>query len=85
MLQVDYRHAERIEIVGEPVMYMTRISRFRALVLDQFGQPLQDSNIRWSSSHPELAAVSAAGIVRAMTPGVTHIIAEAGGIRQRLA
>ncbi|WP_339236869.1 type I pullulanase [Paenibacillus sp. FSL R5-0517] len=85
MLQVDYRHAERIEIVGEPVMYMTRISRFRALVLDQFGQPLQDSNVRWSSSHPELAAVSAAGIVRAMTPGVTHIIAEAGGIRASLA
>ncbi|WP_440111802.1 type I pullulanase [Paenibacillus sp. QZ-Y1] len=81
ILQVDHLRPERIEIVGEPVMYTTRISRFRALVLDQFGQPLQGMNVRWSSSHPGTAAVSAAGIVRALTPGGTRIMAEAGGIQ----
>ncbi|WP_128103217.1 type I pullulanase [Paenibacillus sp. DCT19] len=80
-LQVEQRYAERIEIVGEPIMYTTRISRFRALVLDQFGQPLQGSKLRWSSSNPQVAAVSTAGIVRALTPGSSDIVAEADGIR----
>ncbi|MCG7376310.1 type I pullulanase [Paenibacillus sp. ACRSA] len=80
-LQVEQRYAERIEIVGEPIMYTTRISRFRALVLDQFGQPLQGTKLRWSSLNPEVAAVSTAGIVRALTPGSSDIVAEAGGIR----
>lgn len=83
-LQVDQLHPERIEIVGESVMYTTRVNRFRALVLDQFGQPLQGMKIRWSSSHPDHAAVSTAGIVRALTPGSTQIIAEAGGIQASL-
>ncbi|WP_413373072.1 type I pullulanase [Paenibacillus taichungensis] len=83
-LQVDDLHPERIEIIGESVMYTTRVSRFRALVLDQFGQPLQGMKIRWSSSHLEHAAVSTAGIVRALTPGSTQIIAEAGGIQASL-
>ncbi|QOS80680.1 type I pullulanase [Paenibacillus sp. JNUCC31] len=83
-LQVDHLHPERIEIVGESVMYTTRVSRFRALVLDQFGQPLQGMKIRWSSTRPDHAAVSTAGIVRALAAGETQIIAEAGGIQASL-
>ncbi|WP_429349972.1 type I pullulanase [Paenibacillus sp. 4624] len=80
-VQVDIRYAERIEIIGEPVLYTTRINRFRALVLDQYGQPLTDAHIRWSSSHSDVAAVSQAGIVRALTSGKSMIIAEVGTIR----
>ncbi|WDQ32504.1 type I pullulanase [Paenibacillus marchantiae] len=83
-LQVDHLHPERIEIIGESVMYTTRVSRFRALVLDQFGQPLQGMNIRWSSSKVDHAVVSTAGIVRALTPGSAQITAEAGGIQASL-
>ncbi|WP_342552419.1 type I pullulanase [Paenibacillus sp. FSL R7-0652] len=80
-IQVDVRYADRIEIVGEPVLYTTRISRFRALVLDQYGQPLTDADIRWSSSHTDVAAVSHTGMVRALTSGSSVIIAEAGSVR----
>ncbi|WP_434756456.1 type I pullulanase [Paenibacillus amylolyticus] len=80
-VQVDVRYAERIEIVGEPVLYTTRISRFRALVLDQYGQPLTDAHIRWNSLHSDIAVVSQAGIVRALTTGKSLIIAEVGNIR----
>jgi pullulanase len=80
-IQVDVRYAERIEIVGEPVLYTTRISRFRAIVLDQYGQPLTEAHIRWNSSHSDIAAVSHAGIVRALTTGKSVISAEAGNIR----
>ncbi|MBU5355555.1 type I pullulanase [Paenibacillus barcinonensis] len=80
-VQVEARFADRIEIVGEPVLYTTRISRFRALVLDQYGQPLTDAHIRWSSSHSDIAAVSHAGLVRGVTAGTSHIIAEAGNVR----
>ncbi|CAI6078385.1 Glycogen debranching enzyme [Paenibacillus sp. JJ-100] len=80
-VEVDVRYADRIEIVGEPVLYTTRICRFRALVLDQYGQPLTNAHIRWSSSHSDVAAVSHTGIVRALTSGKSLIIAETGGIR----
>ncbi|MCM3133554.1 type I pullulanase [Paenibacillus polysaccharolyticus] len=80
-VQVDIRHAERIEIIGEPVLYTTRVSRFRALVLDQYGQPLTDAHIRWSSAHSDVAAVSHAGIVRALTSGKSMIVAEVGSVR----
>jgi len=81
LLQVDHRHAERIELVGETVLYTTRISRFRALVLDQFGQPLQGTAIRWHSSNSDIATVSSAGIVRALSPGIAQITAMAGSIQ----
>ncbi|WP_339274194.1 type I pullulanase [Paenibacillus sp. FSL W8-0426] len=81
LLLVEERYAERLEIVGENVLYTTRISRLRALVLDQFGQPLSGMRVRWHSSHPETAAVSSAGIVRGLAPGHVRITAETEGVR----
>ena len=46
-----------------------------ATVTDAQGRPVADSDIEWSSSAPEVASVSPAGAVRAVSPGLASIIA----------
>ena len=46
---------------------------FTAAVRDPEGRPLEDREVRWSSSAPAIAKVSATGVVTALAPGVASI------------
>ena len=50
-----------------------------ARVLDASGAPLGGSPVFWSTQDPDVATVSAAGIVTAVAPGATQIAASKGG------
>jgi trimeric autotransporter adhesin len=50
-----------------------------ATPLDNTNQPIQGKTVNWTSTNPAAATVSASGLVTALTPGNTQIIAEADG------
>lgn len=47
--------------------------RAQATAVDRFGDLLPSRAIRWTSSRPEIAAVSVSGIIKALKPGVAQI------------
>ena len=49
-----------------------------ATVTDAEGRAVHDSDIEWSSSVPDVASVSPAGVVTAVSPGATDIVASNG-------
>ena len=49
-----------------------------ATVTDAEGRAIHDSDIEWSSSAPDVASVSPAGVVTAVSPGATDIVASNG-------
>lgn len=51
----------------------------QATVLDSAGHPLSGRQISWRSHDPAIATVTDAGVVTAITPGTTVIVASAGG------
>ena len=54
-------------------------SSLTATVLDLYGKPVAGRTVTWSSGNNVIATVSASGLVTALRPGNTSIIASAGG------
>ncbi len=52
-----------------------RSSRFRAVARGPDGHALEGCDVRWSSSDPDVAEVSPAGVVTARAPGVARVTA----------
>ena len=51
-----------------------------AEILNQFGHPLLDSGIAWTTSKPEIAEITADGVVVAKASGTTLITASSLGL-----
>jgi hypothetical protein len=56
-------------------------ARVSATVLDQDGDPLSAASVSWSSSDPEVATVSASGLVTATGNGTATVTAASGDAR----
>jgi len=56
-----------------------------ATVTDQRGRPMPDRSVRWSSTDPNVATVSADGRARGVAEGRTTIVAESDGVTARAA
>ncbi len=70
----------RIDI--EPVktaLVVGATTKLFAIARSSEGNPRSDVSINWTSSKPDVAAVDAAGVVMAMSPGQTTINASSGG------
>ena len=78
-----------VEIAPEPVYIRLNISeatlaaagqslQLDAQVYDSGGQAIPGAAVTWSSSHPEVATVDAAGLVIAVSNGTTRITATSG-------
>ena len=55
--------------------------QLEAVVTSQYGEPLRDARLAWSSSDPAVAAVDSAGRVRGVAPGSVTVSATAGAAR----
>lgn len=55
-----------------------------AIPRDAAGAPLTDRSVGWASSAPSVATVSGAGLVTAVAPGQTTIIASVGSVSSRI-
>ena len=53
--------------------------RLTATAYDPNGQPIEDAQFDWSSTDPMLATVDSSGLVRAISDGVTTIVASTDG------
>ena len=71
------------ESVAEPIQIGTTV-QLGAEVRDQYGQVLASPDIIWESADPEIAEVSASGVVTPVAPGTVIITAIAGGVSATL-
>ncbi len=58
--------------------------QFAAQIQDEFGIPVTDRTVTWSSFVPEVATVSATGLVTAVSIGSTLLIATVEGIARQV-
>jgi uncharacterized protein YjdB len=56
-----------------------QIASFRAVVYGPGGAVVADQPVSWSVQNPAIADVRADGVLQALAPGTTNLIAEAGG------
>jgi Bacterial Ig-like domain (group 2) len=59
-------------------LLLGRVLVLRVRLIDEFGNISQGTGIRWMSSDPAVATVSAAGVVRGIAAGEVRITAMAG-------
>ena len=64
--------AERIEIIGEPLLYLNETATFTA---DIYPENTTNKDIVWSSSNPMIAEIDENGKLRCLAPGVVSITA----------
>ncbi len=57
---------------------------FQAAFFDESGSQVEDTQIVWSSSEPEIATVDEQGLVRGLQAGQVHIVATVDGLADSL-
>lgn len=72
----------RVEIANAPVhpLGIGDTLTLSAVALDRAGLALEDRQVRWSSTLPDVASVADGGRVQALAAGLALIEAEAGGV-----
>ena len=68
-----------VTVAGAATLAPGSVSGFIATLRDAAGAALSNRAVTWSSSDPNVAAVSASGTVTAITPGTTTITASSEG------
>ena len=68
-----------VTVAGAATMAPGAVSGFTATLRDASGAALSNRAVTWTSSDPNVAAVSASGTVTAITPGTTTITASSEG------
>lgn len=68
-----------VTVAGAATLTPGAVSGFTATLRDAAGAALSNRAITWTSSDPNVAAVSASGTVTAITPGTTTITASSEG------
>lgn len=63
----------RVEVEPAPQIVVGASTKLIATARDAQGNPRGDAKLTWTSSNPNVAAVDAAGVVTAMSPGTTTI------------
>jgi len=70
----------QVEISAVKSVVVGATSKLTAVARSSEGNPRNDAPLKWSSSKPEIATVDAAGVVTAIAPGQTTIIASSGNV-----
>lgn len=71
-------------IVVQPSFYSINpceTHKFNAEIRDAKGQPVEDVDLYWASTNPEVALITPEGIAIALQPGYTEIIPVIGRIK----
>ena len=68
-----------VTVAGTATLAPGAVSGFTATLRDAAGVALSNRAVTWTSSNPNVAAVSASGTVTAITPGTTTITASSEG------
>lgn len=72
--------AENVVAAGQPLrLELTRPMTLGTLVLDRQQRPVTGRAATWTSSNPNVASVSATGVVTGVAVGTTRITADVGG------
>lgn len=66
--------------VASNTLQIGQTTQAAAVVIDQANKVVTDQAVAWSSWNPAVASVSATGVITALSPGATNIVAVAGGV-----
>lgn len=77
--------AFEVDRTGVTLTALDATRRLYAEVVDANGYPVQGSDIDWSSSNPEIVAVDAMGVIRAVSTGQASVTAQWGTQRRSVA
>jgi uncharacterized protein YjdB len=80
LLNVSPVVAEVVVTPSAATIRVTEELRLQAVANDPGGTPVDGRQVAWSSTAPEIASISAAGVLTALGPGVVRISATVDGV-----